>query len=75
VPDPSGSNASQCSLTPAIPDDIIVQVTVEKTGGGGAYNASSTPFEMGPANPARGEPNKEVCFAMTPPTAQQVSCP
>jgi hypothetical protein len=75
ITDATGSNSSSCTLSPPIPDDIIVQVTVEKTGGDGAYNASSTPFEMGPANPARGEPNKQVCFEMTPPTAHQVDCP
>jgi hypothetical protein len=71
----TGENSSRCTLSPPIPDDIIVLVTVEKTGGDGAYNAASAPFEIGPANPARGEDNKQTCFQMTPPTAQQVSCP
>lgn len=61
-----GTNSSSCTLTPAIPTDITVLVTVEKNAGGGVYNAESAPFGMGPANPARGEANKQTCFELNP---------
>jgi hypothetical protein len=70
-----GTNSSSCTLTPAIPEDITVMVTAEKTSGNGVYNASSAPFGMGPANPARGDPNLQVCFELTNSTVGQVNCP
>lgn len=70
-----GSNSSTCTLNPLVPDDITVFVTAEKTGGSGAFNATSENFTLGPADPAWGDPNKEVCFEMTPPSAIQVDCP
>ena len=71
----TSSNSSQCTLSPAVPDDITVVVRAAKTGGSGAYNASSAPFGLGPADPPRGAPNKQVCFTMSPPNASQVTCP
>lgn len=63
-----------CTLSPLVPTNIDVHVTVEKTGGGGAYNATSESFNLGPGDPPRDGDNKEVCFDMSPPRAKEVEC-
>lgn len=63
-----------CSLVPQVPTEISVFVTIEKTGGGGAYNAKSKSFTLGPGDPPRDGDNKEVCFDMSPPRAKEIAC-